>query len=227
VRQARDQRRQADLDRAYARNQALPHTDVQAAYMSNGFAGLLAPTPNFEAFACNLPSLTCPTPPPQSQGTMAYAYHNLWAARYPAFNIAFVVNVPLDNSYARGLEHVAQQEQEQAAIATQGVDERIGAEARNALQSYQAALSRLSAASAAREAAEAVYASELRRFASGASTTFLVLRRQVELAQARGRELLAQTDLNKAVVEIQRVEGTILTANGVSVPALGSKAIKH
>jgi hypothetical protein len=57
------------------------------------------------------------------------------------------------------------------------------------------------------------------------STTFLVLQRQVELQQARGAELQAQTDLNKAVVEVQRVEGTILTDNGVNLQTLGSKAL--
>jgi outer membrane protein TolC len=103
--------------------------------------------------------------------------------------------------------------------------QRIESEARNALQSYQSALSRLSAASEGRAAAESVYASEVRRFHSGASTTYLVLQRQVELEQARGQELQAQTDLNKAVVELQRVEGTILTDNGVKVQTLGSQAL--
>ncbi|MBV8067799.1 MAG: hypothetical protein JO113_07465, partial [Candidatus Eremiobacteraeota bacterium] len=53
----------------------------------------------------------------------------------------------------------------------------------------------------------------------------LVLQRQVELEQARGQELQAQTDLNKAVVELQRVEGTILSDNGVKVQMLGSQAL--
>ena len=53
-----------------------------------------------------------------------------------------------------------------------------------------------------------------------------MLQRQVQLAAARGRELQAQTDLNKAVVELQRVDGTILEANGVNVKTLGSKALR-
>jgi HAE1 family hydrophobic/amphiphilic exporter-1 len=225
VRQAQDQRRQADLDRAYAKNQALPQADVQVSYMSNGFAGLLAPTPNFETASCiGLPN-GCPTPPPQTQGNATKAFHNMWTAAYPTFNIALVVNFPLENSLARGLKRVAIQEQQQAAILQQGVNQRIGAEARNALQTYQSSLSRLYAATQSRQAAESVYASELRRFHNGASTTFLVLQRQVELAQARGRELRAQTDLNKAVVELQRVDGTILTDNGVNLQTLGSKAL--
>ncbi len=225
VRQVVDQRRAADVDRVYAKNQGLPQADLVVQYMSNGFAGLLQPVPNFEAEGCNLPTLSCPTPPPQSQGNATKAFHNMWTAAYPEFNIALVVNFPLENNTARGLKEIADQEEDQAAIERQSLDQRIETEARNALQTYQSALSRLSAASQARAAAESVYASEVRRFHNGASTTFLVLQRQVELAAARGRELQAQTDLNKAVVELQRVEGTILTDNGVNPQAIGSKAL--
>jgi HAE1 family hydrophobic/amphiphilic exporter-1 len=149
----------------------------------------------------------------------------MWAFRFPAFNIALVFNIPLHNSFARALEGSAAQEQQQAAIAVQSVTERIEVESRLALQNYQTALSQLYAARHQREAAEAVYASEVRQFHAGASTTFLVLQREVELAKARGAELQAQTDLNKSVVELQRVEGTILSDNGVNLQTLGSKAL--
>jgi outer membrane protein TolC len=225
VRQVIDERRVADVDLAYAKNQALPQADLVVQYISNGFAGILQPVPNFEANACALPTLSCPTPPPQSQGNMTQAFHNMWTAAYPEFNIALVVNFPLENNTARGLKQTAYQEQDQAQLEMQGLGQRIESEARNALQTYQSAVSRLSAASAGRAAAESVYASEVRRYQRGMSTTFLVLQRQVELQQARGQELQAQTDLNKSVVELQRVEGTILSNNGVNLRTLGSKAL--
>ena len=225
VRQVVDERRVADLDMVYAKNQALPQADVVVQYFSNGFAGILQPVPNFEALGCALPTGSCPTPPPQSQGNMTQAFHNMWTGAYPEFNIAFVVNIPLENNTARGLKQIAGQEQDQAQLQRQGLDQRIESEARNVLQTYESALSRLSSAGQARAAAESVYTSEVRKFHNGESTTFLVLQRQVELAQARGAELEAQTDLNKAVVELQRVEGTILTDNGVNLKRLGSEAL--
>jgi outer membrane protein TolC len=225
VRQVLDQRRAADLDLAYAKNQALPQADLVVQYFSNGFAGQLQPVPNFEAQACGFLKTGCPTPPPQSQGNMTQAFHNLWTGAYPEFNVALVFNIPLENNTARGLRAAANQEEAQASLQRQGLDQRIESEARDALQTYESALSRLSSASRARAAAESVYASELRRYHNGESTTFLVLQRQVELAQARGQELQAQTDLNKSVVELQRVEGTILSDNGVNVQTLGSQAL--
>lgn len=231
VQQAADKRAQADIDRAYAKSQALPQADVNAQYMSNGFAGLPVALPGLLGFlACQTSNSTgltyCPQVPGQSRGAMAYAYHNLWSGIYPTFNINLTVSFPLQNDFAKGLKGVASEEEHQADVEQIGVQERIQFEARNALQSYQGALSRLNAARAGREAAEKVYASEVRKFKNGASTTFLVLQRQVELEQSRGRELLAQTDLNKSVVEIQRVEGTILSLNGVNLQTMGSKALK-
>jgi outer membrane protein TolC len=225
-RQAEDKRLQADLDRAYAKNQMLPQADVQTLYLSNGFAGLLAPTPAFLLSTCtsqNLPA--CPTPPPNTQGKMAFAYHNMWAGAFPTFNIALVVNYPIQNRYARGLQGAASEETRQAALLLQGVEERIAVEARNALQDYQSSLSRLSAARSARESADAVYQSEVRKFHNGESTTFLVLQRQVQLAQARGLELRAQTQLNESIAELQRVEGTTFRINGVNLQTLGTQAL--
>lgn len=223
VRQAKDKRDQAAIDRAYARNQSLPQADLSAQYQSNGFAGLLQAQPPFLTTICG--GQLCPTPPPRTQGTMAYAYHNLWGNIFPTLNLNFTVSFPLQNDVANGLKGQASEEEYQARVLTEGVNERISFEARNALQTYQSALSRLNTARQGREAAEQVYASELRKFHNGASTTFLVLQRQVELNQARGRELLAQTDLNKSVVELDRVEGTIISNNGVNVKTMGSQAL--
>ncbi|MGB8909872.1 MAG: TolC family protein [Candidatus Cybelea sp.] len=230
VRQAEDKRLAAEIDRTFAQNQSLPQADVQAQYLSNGFAGILTPVPGFLLGECSsitfgALSKTCPTPPPNTQGNMAFAYHNMWAGYFPAFNIALIVGYPIQGNLARGMRGVASEEMTQAKLIMQSVEERIGSEARNALQSYKSALARLNAAGESRRAAEAVYASELRKFHRGDSTTFLVLQRQVQLAQARGLELQAQTLLNQSIVELQRVDGSILTVNGVDPHTLGSKTL--
>ena len=232
VRQAEDKRLSADVDRAFAANQSLPQADFQVQYLSNGFAGILAPVPGFLISQCS--SITsgaltnrCPTPPPNTQGSMPFAYHNMWAGYFPAFNVALVVSYPIQGNLARGMRGVASEELTQAKILMRSVQERIGAEARDALQAYKTALSALNAARKSREAAEAVYASEVRKFHQGESTTFLVLQRQVQLSGARGLELRAQTQLDESIVELERVDGTILSRNGVDVQALGTRTLAH
>jgi outer membrane protein TolC len=230
VRQAEDKRLSADIDRAFAINQSLPQADLQVQYLSNGFAGLLTPFPTFLLSECAntfQEITTCPTPPPNTQGKMAWAYHNLWAGYFPMFNVALVVSYPIQGRLGRGMRGVADEESTQAKLMLQGVEQRIGAEARDALQSYKSAIAKLSAARHSREAAEAVYTSEVRRFHRGESTTYLVLQRQLQLAEARGLELQAQTQLNQSIVELQRVDGSILSQNGVNLQTLGSRTLVH
>jgi HAE1 family hydrophobic/amphiphilic exporter-1 len=93
----------------------------------------------------------------------------------------------------------------------------VEAEVRNALQALRSAEARLASAAASRESAVQLAESEQRQFRAGTTTFYLVLQRQTELLAARGRELQAQTDLNRAISEFQRATGTTLSANNVSV----------
>lgn len=209
-------RAQADANSKFARNQALPQVDLHVQYMGNGFAGNALP-PLGGAFGNA-------TPPPYLGGTLGQAYSN--TGRFPTYDAGVVISSPLGNHTAKADIAIAQEQERIAAVQSNGVDQRIAFEARNALQEYQTALSRLYTARSARDAAEQVYASELRKFKNGASTNFLVTQRQVELVQEQGRELQAQTALNKAIVELQRVDGTILSANNVTVTTIGQGTVK-
>ncbi|HEY9084830.1 MAG TPA: TolC family protein [Candidatus Tyrphobacter sp.] len=226
IRQSLDVQLQADVDVAYARNQTLPQVDLKLGFTSNGYAGELVPlTPSNPLYGFICPTTPCPfSVPPVLVGGLGQSDATLLAGRYPYFSAAVVFSTPLGNHTARAQLAQAQEQQRNAQIQLDAVEQRIGYEARNALQSYEAALAQLAAARAARQASEVVYASELRKFHNGTSTTFLVLQREVQLAQNRGRELQAQTSLNKAIVELQRVSGAILSMNGVNLETLGSQA---
>ena len=149
----------------------------------------------------------------------------MFALRYPQYTIGASVSFPLRNRTAEAQYKVALEQRKQLEIQEVALIQRLQYEARNALQSYRSARARLLAATAARKAAEAVEASELRRFKAGASTTFLVLQREINVANQRGSELQAQTDVQKALVEIDRVTGDILAHNQVQIGTLGSVAL--
>lgn len=227
IRQSIDAERAADVDVAYARNQVLPQVDLKLGYTSNGYAGSLIPlTPANPLFPFVCPTTPCPfMVPPVLVGGFGQSYNTLLQQRYPYWSAGVVFSTPLGNRTAKAQLAEAQEQQRNANIQLQATEQRIAVEVRNALQTYEAALSRLAAARAARQASEVVYASELRKFHNGTSTTFLVLQRQVALAQNRGLELQAQTDLNKAIVELQRVSGTLNGANGVNLETLGSQVL--
>ena len=214
VRQAIDQQRQADVNLAYAKNQRLPQADLQLQYNGNGFAGNALP-PLGGVFGTA-------TPPPYYDGTFSQAYGNV--GRFPTYSAGIQISTPLGNNTAKGAVGVASEQEHIAKVNQMSTAERIQYEVRNAVQAYQAALARLFAARQARETAAQVLASEIRKYRNGESTTFLVDQRQVQFVQNEGLELQAQTDLNKAVVELQRVDGSILSENGVSLSTLGGGA---
>ena len=216
VRQAIDAQKQADVNRAYAKNQLLPQADLQLTYNGNGFAGNALP-PLGGVFGTA-------TPPPYYDGSYGQAFAN--SGRFSAYSAGIQVSLPIGNNTARGALSAANEQEHVAAVERLGTAERIQYEVRNAVQSYQASLARLFAARQAREASAEVLASEERKFRNGESTTFLVNQRQVEFVQNEGLELQAQTDLNKAVVELQRVDGSILSQNRVSLGTLGEEALK-
>lgn len=220
---------QSVVDIAYAQNQMKPQLDLKLGYTTNGYAGTYVPlSPSNPLYSFICPTSPCAfTVPPILQGGLGASYNTLLQERYPYWTAALVFSQPLGNRGAKAQLAQAQEERRIAQIELNATEQRMVYESRNALQSYQAALAQLESARAAREASEVVYASELRKFGNGESTTFLVLQRQVELAQNRGLELQAQTNLNKAVVEIERVSGDLLAQNGVNLQTLGSQALQQ
>jgi outer membrane protein TolC len=216
VREAIDAQKQAGVNLAYAKNQKLPQADLQLQYSANGFAGHALP-------ALTLFGTTFPTPPPYYDGGYGTAYGNI--GRFPTYSAGVQISTPLGNDTAKGALSAAKEQQHIADVSKVGTAQRIQYEVYNAVQSYQAAQARLFAAQQAREAAAQVLASEIRKFRNGESTTFLIDQRQIEYVQDQGLELQAQTDLNKAVVELQRVDGSILSQNGVSLTTLGQGAL--
>jgi len=215
IRQIADLQKQADIDAAFAKDQARPKLNLQAGYQSNGFAGNLIPA--------NVNPLGGPAPavPSYLQGGLGQSATNTLDGKFPTYNLGLVFSTPIGNHTAKAQMAIAAERRRIAALQTTGVYQRIQTESRNAVQLYATAIARLNAARVARQTAEQVYASENRKFHNGVSTTYLVLQRQVELQQARGRELQAQTDLNKAVVELTRVTGDILTQNNVTITTIG------
>ena len=101
-------------------------------------------------------------------------------------------------------------EGERIGTQREQLEQTIQVEVRNALQSMRSAESRLRAAVATREANEQQFASEQRKLDAGQSTRFLVLGTTDGVDEARGLELKAQTDLNKAIADLQRATGNAL-----------------
>lgn len=244
VAQLRAQRDVANANLAYAKDQLKPQIDLNLGYASNGFAGFStdpAANPIFgllgnETAAINTLLAAAGNPLPQlptglaanpqyQVGGLGRSWKNTLDNRFPTYSIGITFTYPLGNRTAKADYRISQEQASQVGIQEIALLERLRGEAINAIQQLRETQYRLVAAGRARAAAERVLLAEQRRFSVGSSTTFLVLQRQLDVANNRGRELQAQTDLNNAVVELNRVGGTVFATYNIDASALGAKTL--
>jgi outer membrane protein TolC len=192
------------INERFFRNQTRPQIDIVSSFTSAGLAGSRNPNSNG-------------MPPPSLVGGLPKSLGQLFGLDFPTYRAGLQISLPLRNRTAKANLGRTLVEGNTIEHQRAQTEENIEAEVRNALQSLRSAESRLRAATDARIAAEELYASEQRQFRGGTSTFYLVLQRQTELAAARGRELQARTDLNKAIAQFRRAIGATLTENHVTV----------
>jgi HAE1 family hydrophobic/amphiphilic exporter-1 len=125
-------------------------------------------------------------------------------------------NLPLfGNDTAKAQLGKSLVEAEKIRTQREQLEQLIQVDVRNALQAVRTAEARLRSAAISRENSQKQYQSEQRKLDAGQSDIYKVLERQTALATARGNELRAQTELNKAIAELQRATGNSLKANNV------------
>ena len=224
-----------EIDQRYFKNQTKPAVDLVGTYGVNGLAGSIS-TAGVNPFTASslqvrqrvdelstlagldpLPIVPPQTFSPDLLGGPGQSLQSLLANRYGNFRIGVSVSLPLRNRTAEAQLGRSLVEGERIATQREQLEQAIQVDVRNALQSMRSAESRLRAAIATREANEQQFASEQRKLDAGQSTTFLVLERQTQLTTARGLELKAQTDLNKAIADLQRATGNALNVNSIVV----------
>ena len=232
------------IDQRFFREQNKPQVDLIASYSLTGAAGNLtagtvnpfgatSTTPTLNQLignvntitAQNYPGLPQITPvtttttqslPSNLTGGFGSSLTNLLAFRYPTYRVGVQFNLPLfgnkTNKAQLGRSLV---EGERLQTQREQIEQNIQVDVRNALQTLRTAESRLRVASISRDNNEKLYASEQRKLDAGQSDVYKVLDRQTALAAARSGELRAQTELNKAIADLQRATGNSLKANNV------------
>jgi outer membrane protein len=127
------------------------------------------------------------------------------------------IQIPLKNRTAEANLAGARIQGEQLLALTRSQDQIIEVDVRNAAQAVETSRRRVLAARDARANAEMQLEGEQRLYQVGRSTTFLLFQRENALTNARGAELRAETDYNKALADLQRATSTTLRANNIVV----------
>jgi HAE1 family hydrophobic/amphiphilic exporter-1 len=223
------------IDQRYFKDQTKPAIDLVGTYGVTGLAGAIS-TSGINPFTQSslqvrqrvdelsalvgldpLPIIPPQTFSPDLLGGYGQSLQNLVANRYGTARIGVQVSLPLRNRTAEAQLGRSLVEGERLGTQREQLEQTIQVDVRNALQAVRSSEARLRAAVATREANEQQFASEQRKLDAGQSTTFLVLERQTSLTEARGLELKAQTDLNKAIADLQRATGNALRVNSIVV----------
>ena len=221
------------IDQRFYRDQTRPQVDLTANYSSNALAGSLRDEENplvsglvsLQTRVNQLSALSglpaIPATTFETNGEIVGGYgrslKNLLAQDNPTVKVGVKISLPLHNrtakaNFARSLTEGRRVENQRAKT-----EQAIEAEVRDTLQALRSSEARLAAASSARSTAEQQYQSERRKFQSGMSTAYMVSQRQIDLISARGRELQAQTDLNKSVADFRRATGSTLRTHNVAL----------
>jgi outer membrane protein len=223
------------IDQRYFKDQTKPGIDLVGTYGLTGLAGSIS-TAGVNPFTASslqvrqrvdelsllaglepLPVVPPQTFSPELLGGYNQSLQNLLANRYNNFRVGVQISLPLRNRTAEAQLGRSLVEGERIGTQREQLEQTIQVDVRNALQAMRSSEARLRAAVATREANEQQFASEQRKLDAGQSTVFLVLERQTSLTEARGRELQAQTDLNKAIADLQRATGNALRVNSIVV----------
>jgi HAE1 family hydrophobic/amphiphilic exporter-1 len=213
------------IDQRLYRELKKPQIDLVASYSSAGIGGSQNPSFN-SPFRCDPESPTfdeCVAIQQTQRQTLLTALGStgssvtdIFANKYPTYRVGITFNLPLFGDKTAGAQlGRALVEGERLDVQRQQLEQNIQVDVRNALQTLRTAEARLRAAAISRENSAKQYESEQRKLDNGQSDIYRVLERQTALTAARSAELRAQTELNKAISDLQRATGNSLKANNV------------
>ena len=208
--QSRIDLRNRDISFKAVRNGMLPTLDAFAYWGGQGTAGL--PTP------FRRPGQTGPNVIPLNlQGGLGNVLGQSFGSDFPDYAFGLQLSIPLRNRSAQADAAQAQIENGQAVIRLRQLENSVRVEVQNAVIALQQNRARLEAAQKQRVLQEQTLDAEQKKFQLGASTIFLVIQAQRDLAVARSAEVKAMNDYMKSRVEMDRATGQTINKNGISM----------
>ena len=226
---------QNDVQKKLAQEATKPQVNLTGNYINSGLAGTLPQSsggfaasfgPLFQRVNDLSTLIGWPVLPPINMGGgtpasfvggYGQSLSNLFSGSYQSVQAGLAIEWNPRN-------RVAQSQYEQAALAEKRLkltrmqlEQAIAAQVRTSLQALETARQRIAAARASETAAGEKLESEIRLFATGESTNFMVLTRQNELLDSRRRVVQAELLQNRAVAGLQQALGTTLEANRITL----------
>jgi len=203
------QMEQTDVDRKYYKKESKPRIDLRMGLTTTGISGDVF---SRELFGGGSPTLVTNSP---FSGNLGKAWNQLFGFNYLAYEIGFSVEIPLRNRTSKSELAQVSITKQRLSNQLKNQQQMIIVDVRNAYEEIQTQKKRLEAAKLARQLSEEQLSGENKRFESGLSTNFEVLRFQRDLAQARVQELRALIDYQLALTALEKAMYTIVDDNEI------------
>ena len=150
-------------------------------------------------------------------GGLHDALAQVFQSNFPTYGVSLNLSLPLRNRVAQAANINAQLQQKQSAASLQRLRNSVAVDVRNAQINLMQGKAAVEADIRARILAEETLDAEQKKFLLGASTTFLVIQAERDLATARSTEVRALANLAEAKVNFDRALGRTLAVNHIDV----------
>lgn len=128
------------------------------------------------------------------------------------------LDFPIRNRQARAVHLQSTTARDQRELALQNLEQLAELDVRSAFAEVKRAEEQIGAARATRLLQEAAQVAERENFLVGKSTATLLSRAQRDLVSAQIEEVRSVVNLRKALIDLYRQDGTLLTYRGITAP---------
>ncbi len=207
--QARIRLGNTDINLKAIRNARLPQVAVSFDLTNNGLAGqvndLFIPQPGQSG------------PNPFFLGGLPNSLGQIFRRNFPDYQVSLDVTIPLRNRQAQADLTATLLERRQSEIQLRQTENAIRVEVQNAVIGVEQARARYDAAIKGLVLQEQTLEAEQKKFDLGASTIFLVVQAQRDVALARSQEIAAMNNYAIAKIDLDNALGRTLEANGITL----------
>ena len=145
------------------------------------------------------------------------AFGQLREGTFPYYSYGARLTFPIGNTGARAAYKSSKLTKEQLILTLKKLEQSIMVAIDNDIKQAESSYQQVAATRTAREYAAAALDAEQKKLDSGKSTTYTVLQMQRDLTAARGNEIQALDNYNKALAQLSFDEGSTLNRLSINV----------
>ncbi len=190
----------------YTRNQTRPQVDLVGSLNYTGLGGTRFIRDEFAG-----------APIAEIPGGYSDALEQMFGGKFRNWSVGLQVSYPIGHSSEISQYAQAQVAFRQQRATIEGQELVIAQEVRRAARAVDTNRKRIQTTRVARELAQRRLDAEEKKFEVGMSTSFFIVQAQRDLTEAEANEVIALIDYNKALVEFQRAQGTVLDQRNITV----------